>query len=257
MPRAHAVSPSSLACAKAAEEGQKARDEGHLFLARERFAQCLRPECPGVISKECAAWLDDVNARIPDLVIAVVDGEGRDVSDASVDVDGVRSPEAASGRAVSLDPGAHTLRVTKGAFVREERVVLRERERGRRVVLRLGPEAPPETPVGRRPTKPVAPPIPERPVPTLTWALAGVGGVLAAAGTVFGVSAAGSYADLEKRCPNDCTDSDILGLRAKTVTADIAFSLALAAGIGAAVVYFTRPTVVRAPVVVGVTGFRF
>lgn len=261
MPHAHAVSPSSIVCANAAEEGQKARDEGHLFLARERFAQCLRPECPGVISKECATWLDDVNARIPDVVIAVVDGEGRDVSEASVEVDGVRSPEAASGRALSLDPGTHTLRVTKGAFVREERVVLRERERGRRVVLRVGPEAPPESRSLRRETQPPSPPPTERPVPTLTWVLAGVGGVLAAAGTGFGVSAASSYADLEKRCPTDCTDSDILGLRAKTVTADIAFSLALAAGIGAAVVYFTRPTVVRAPagsgVAFGVTGIRF
>lgn len=260
MPRAHAVSPSSMACANAAEEGQKARDEGHLFVARERFAQCLRPECPGVIAKECAAWLEDVNARFPDLVIAVVDGDGRDVSDASVEVDGVRSPDAASGRALSLDPGTHTLRVAKGAFVTEERVVLRERERGRRVVLRLGPKPKvetPETPETRRGTKPGGERIVERPVPTLTWVLAGVGGVLAAAGTGFGLSAASSYSDLEKRCPNDCTDSDILGLRAKTVTSDIAFSLALAAGIGAAVVYFIRPTVVREPVVAGVAGFRF
>jgi hypothetical protein len=245
-----------MACAKAAEDGQKARDEGHLFVARDRFAQCLRPECPGVIAKECAAWLDDVNTRFPDLVIAVVDREGRDVSDASVEVDGARSPEAAGGRALFLDPGTHTLRVAKGAFVTEERVVLRERERGRRVVLRLGPKPPPETPEVRR-SPFTSPQVTERPVPSLTWVLAGVGGVLAAAGTGFGLSAASSYSDLQKRCPNDCTDSDVLGLRAKTVTADIAFSLAIAAGIGAAVVYFTRPTVVREPVVSGVAGFRF
>lgn len=254
-----AGSPASVACANAAEEGQKARDEGRLFLARDRFAQCLRPECPGVIAKECAAWLDDVNERIPELIVAVVDGDGRDVTDAILEVDGERSVVAASGRAVSLDPGKHSLRAVRGTLATVEHVVLRERERGRKVLLRLGPEPPPAS-SGSVPSAAVAgrsvPPA-LRPVPTLTWVLAGVGGVLAAAGTGFGLSAANSYSDLKSRCPADCTDSDILGLRAKTVTADIAFSLALAAGIGAAIVYMTRPSVVREPVAVGVAGFRF
>lgn len=232
-----AGSQASQACARAAEEGQALRDDGKLFRAREAFAACIRPSCPKVIAKQCDAWLEDVTSRTPSLVVVVESAEGRDLPEARIFVDDAPREDLAQGRAISLDPGPHTVRAEAGALRLEERVVLRERERDRRVVLR-----PP------RPVAVTAPPpklVAERPVPVVTYALTGVSVVLGAVGAGFGVSAANTYADLERRCPNDCTDSDLLGLRAKTVTADLAFSLAIAAAVGAVVLYVTRPTLYR------------
>ncbi len=242
-----AVSAQSAACARAAEQGQALRDDGKLMSAREAFAVCLRPECPKVIATECAAWLDDVTARVPSMIVVVKNASGADVADANVRIDGVRHEEAALGRVIVLNPGQHVVRSESGGVVLEKTVVLREREKGRRVVL-----APPE------PVPPPAPPRPprvrlveERPVPLVTYVLSGVAVVLGSFGVGFGVSAASGYADLERTCPTGCSESDILGLRAKTVTADIAFSLAIAATVGAVVVYLTRPVVTRQEPIAG------
>lgn len=236
-----AGSAQSKACANAAERGQSLRDEGKLLESRESFAACLRPECPKVIATECASWLDDVTARLPSIIVVVQNGRGADVTDTKVEVDGVVREEAALGRLVVLDPGPHVVRTTLGGKVLEERIVVQEREKGRRVALK-----PPEPPPSPSIPKEQAPrTVEERPVPVVTYVLSGVAVVLGSFGVGFGVSAANGYADLERTCPASCTESDILGLRAKTVTADIAFSLAIAATIGAAVVYLARPTVTR------------
>lgn len=239
---ARAVSPASTACARAAEEGQALRDEGKLFSAKASFGQCIRSECPKVIATECASWLDDVTARQPSIVIAVRDAKGNDVTDAAVLVDGVPRADASSGRAIVLDPGPHVVASTIAGRAVEQRIVLREREKSRKVALEPPQAAAPRLP----PPRPLPPPlVQERPVPIVSYVLGGVSVVLGGAGAGFGISAASDYAKLEESCPTRCSDTDILGLRAKTVTADIAFSLAIAAAVGAVVVYLVRPTVVR------------
>lgn len=239
--RAQAVSPASSACARAAEEGQALRDEGRLFSAKDSFGQCIRAECPRVIATECASWLDDVTARQPSIVVVVRDAKGSDVTDAIVLIDGVRRADASSGRAIVLDPGPHVVASNVTGRPVEQRIVLREREKSRRVALEPPPSAPRVT------TPRLVPPrlVEERPVPVVSYVLGGVSVLLGAAGAGFGISAASDYDKLAGTCPGRCTDTDILGLRAKTVTADIAFSLAIAAAVGAVVVYLVRPTVVR------------
>ncbi len=237
---AAARSTASTTCAAAAERGQVLRDEGKLGAAREAFAQCLRPECPKVIATECAAWFDDVGARQPSVVVAVHDERGLDVVGVTIWIDGAVRDDAGKGRSVPLDPGPHTVETTVGGKPLSQRLVLREREKDRSVVL--------EPPRLETPRSTPAPPprfIEERPIPVVSYVLGGVAVVLGATGTVFGVSAASDYADLERTCPGQCSDTDILGLRAKTVTADIAFSLGLVAAVGAVVVYVVRPTILK------------
>jgi len=240
-PRAHAGSPQSAACARAAEDGQALRDDGKLFRAREAFGRCIRAECPKVIATECASWLDEVTARQPSIVVAVRDANGNDVPDAKVRIDGATRDDAAAGRAVVLDPGAHVVTSVVGGSAIEQRIVVREREKDRRVVL----EPPPKVVVVPPPRPPAPRLVEERPVPVVTYVLSGVSVVLGAFGAGFGISAANDYAKLEETCPRGCSETDILGLRAKTVTADIALSLALVAAVGAVVVYVVRPTVLR------------
>ena len=241
---AMARSSTSATCAAAAERGQALRDEGKLGAAREAFAQCLRPECPKVIATECATWFDDVGARQPSVVVAVHDERGLDVVGATIRIDGAVREDAGKGRSVPLDPGPHTVETIVDGKPLSHRFVIREREKDRSVVL--------EPPRARAPVAPSTPPprfIEERPIPVVSYVLGGVAVVLGATGTIFGVSAASDYANLERTCPGQCSDTDILGLRAKTVTADIAFSLGLAAAVGAVVVYVVRPTILRpAPV---------
>jgi len=247
---AHAGSAASAACARSAEQGQSLRDEGKLTKSREAFAACLRPECPKVIATECASWLDDVTARQPSIVVVVKTARGADVTDAKVYVDGALRADAALGRLIVLDPGAHVVRAEVGGKLLEETVVVREREKDRRVVL--SPPAPPP-PQASHVEKPIRL-VEERPVPVVAYVLSGVAVVIGSFGVGFGVSAANGYAELERTCPNGCTESDILGLRAKTVTADIAFGLAIAATLGAVVVYLTRPVVTRPEVPSAKTG---
>lgn len=237
---AMARSNTSATCAAAAERGQALRDEGKLGAAREAFAQCLRPECPKVIATECATWFDDVGARQPSVVVAVHDERGLDVVGATIRIDGAARDDAGKGRSVPLDPGPHTVETIVDGKPLSQRFVLREREKDRSVVLEPPRSKPPDS-------TPAPPPrfIEERPIPVVSYVLGGVAVVLGATGTVFGVSAASDYADLERTCPTGCTETDILGLRAKTVTADIAFSLGVVAAVGAVVVYLVRPTVLR------------
>lgn len=246
-----AGSRASVECARAAEEGQTLRDEGKLLRAREAFSRCIRPTCPAVIAKECASWLDDVAARMPSVVVVAKDARGGDLADAKVFVDGTPREGAGRGRALELEPGTHRLRVEGGGLVLEETIVLRERERDRRVELRPPPPAAPPSPPS--PTKRVA----GRPIPTGVYVLSGTSVALGALGAVFGVTAASTYSSLKDRCPSDCTESDLSGLRRLTVTADVAFSLAVVASVSALVLYLTRATVSRELPSVAQAGFTF
>jgi hypothetical protein len=231
---------------QAADDGQRLRDEGKLIEARDTFARCLRAECPSVIAKECAAWLDDVAARAPTAIIVMQSASGNDVAAARVLVDGVVRDEAQAGRAITLNPGPHLVRAESPRESAEVSVVLHEREQGRRVVLTL---AGPTTSPAVKPAEPELPPRPPetaRPVPFLTYPLGAVSLVAAGVGAFFAVSASTQYSDLERHCPA-CSESDVADLRRTTLIADVALGTAIVAAAGALFVYLTRPSVLVTP----------
>src|SRR5262249_17676788 len=122
-------------CITAANEGQDGRAAGKLVLAHDRFVACSRAECPAIIRKSCAGWLDEVNASLPTIVLGARDSRGQDVLDVRVFLDDTRLAEKLDGTGVSLDPGSHRLRFERESSPPVEiDLVAREGEKNRPVI---------------------------------------------------------------------------------------------------------------------------
>jgi hypothetical protein len=221
------------ACLRAADEGQALRDQGKLTEARERFLACSRDACPGMVRADCAGWLADVSARLPSVVLGAADGDGRDLVDVTVAVDGGPA-EALTGRSRALDPGLHRFRFARptGAAI-EVTAVLREGERSRAVTARFG---------GPRPPPPAEAPRLSRPA---VVAAAVLGGVAAAGGGLFAglaVSAKNEVDHLRSTCAPNCQQAQVDAVRAKEIGANVALGVGIGAVVAAAVVLIVRPT---------------
>src|SRR5438477_12669702 len=98
------------ACIDASDKGQILRIDKKLLDARDQFAVCARPGCPGEIRESCGRWFDETERRIPTIVFVIKDETGNDVSPVRITVDGTLVAERYDGAALTLDPGEHTFR---------------------------------------------------------------------------------------------------------------------------------------------------
>ncbi|HEY8073233.1 MAG TPA: hypothetical protein VIF62_03970 [Labilithrix sp.] len=204
-------------CIAAAEDGQQQRRAGKLLSARASFVSCMATECPPVVRRDCARWIDELDATTPSIVIKLVDEDGHDAVDGRVLVDGENFTGATTGRAIAIDPGTHHVAWMRPAGDIDEEIVVREGERNRVVVLH------PKTtkPVDKPP--PLAPPPPPRSTPILPFALGGTGLVLAGAGAVLWGIGLSERSHLQDTCApaHTCTSSDIQASQAKLVVGDV------------------------------------
>lgn len=228
-PAGDALADDVDACVTASDEGQQLRDEGRLRAARERFVACAAERCPGIVRKDCAAWLGEVEEKLPTVAIHARDAEGRDVADVRVSVDGELLAERLDGRALPLDPGTRTFRfVRPGAPEVVSTLLLREGEKGRLVDVVLGaPAAPPPAP---------ARPIPI--VPAATWALGAISLATLGAGLGFGASAKLAVDDMRRPdgCAPSCDPARLDAVRRDALLANVLFATSAAALVAGAVV---------------------
>jgi hypothetical protein len=228
------------ACMAAAAKGQELRDDGKLVEAKPFFQQCAESSCPAPIPGYCAEWLADLNKKTPTIVFRASDESGRDVTDASVEIDGKRTV-AVDGRAVELDPGKHTIKIARaGSKPFEDVIIVAQSEKDRIVVAKL-------TAVTAQPVI-VAPPKKEEPaksgggVPASTIISWTVGGIALLTFAGFGLKARVDYDDFEARCGNRCAESERDTVATSVLIADVSLVVAIvAAGVGT---YFllTRPS---------------
>lgn len=233
-----AADKTSLACIRAAEDGQAARDGGQLLRARELFAVCAARECPTVLRRDCTGWLEDARRQTPSLVVIARDTAGRDVVDAQVTVDGVLRQPHLDGSAIELDPGVHVVRVqTAGIESDEERVVLAAGERNRTLNVTFArPQPQPAAPPVLSPASPSPPPsqpesIPEphgSGVPAATYLFGGLGVAALGVFGYFGISGLSDANHLRATCVPACQSSDVDAVHTKLVAADIALGVAVA-----------------------------
>lgn len=107
------------------EEAQTERQAGKLNAARAAAAGCAQEECPTVVRKQCAAWLDELKAAIPSILVTAEDAAGRSVSDALLIIDGTTMATRLEGDAIALDPGEHEVRIVpNGAPPQTKQVAL-------------------------------------------------------------------------------------------------------------------------------------
>lgn len=194
-------------CASSAEAGQRARIEGKLRSARERFIDCSSEACPQVVRRDCARWLSEVEAELPTIVLRARDASGQDVADVRVFVDGVLFVSRLDGMSVPIDAGEHTFRFERaGAPPVSRKVIVHSGERARIVSIDLAPEP-------ARASSPVGPIV-----------LGSIGVASVATGVVFWVIGRSEHDDLASTCAPEglCATSDIDAARAKLIAGDIA-----------------------------------
>jgi len=233
------VSPARAAnreaCFSAAESAQKLRAQGQLREARARLLVCAQTGCPAAVQTDCTAWLTEVDAELPSIVVQARDAAGADLSDVRVLVDGEPLADHLDGRPIELDPGRHVLRLERdGAVPVERTLVLIEGQRARVVEAQMVPP-PAEPPTGassRSLWKSV-------PVPVL--ALGGVGALGLVSTAVFWTWGRSEYASLQNSCSPACSPSSVTPVRAKLIVGDVSLGVAIAAlGVGAGLLVLGR-----------------
>jgi hypothetical protein len=224
------------ACVAASTQGQALRDAAKLKGARDQFLLCARDECPNVVRKYCAEWLSDVERRIPSVVFRVQSGNGNDVTDARVTVDGTLVVNGLDGSAITLDPGAHDVRYERpGEPAVSDRFVIVEGERGRVLTGRFPTKSVPVESIA------ITPATSARPIPPITYVLGGVGLVGIAGFAYFGLTASHDLDHLRTTCAPFCATADLDSARHEALFADIALGVGVVALGAAAYTFFTRP----------------
>ena len=122
-------SKKALICADAFESVQRKRRQGDLVSAQKAAVVCAQEGCPKVLRPECIQWLRELDGSLPSVVLAAVDTDGESVPVARVTMDGKLLARRLDGRALAVNPGAHTFvfvlkdgrRVKKRYLVQEGR----------------------------------------------------------------------------------------------------------------------------------------
>jgi len=221
---------AKLACAQSAEDAQQLRMDGKLVAAHARLLACARPACPAPVLRDCSAWLSEVETLLPTVVLGARDAHGHDVLSAQVSIDGVVVSRGLDGKAIAVDPGAHTFHFEAAGATADESVLIREGEKGRVLtgILAGGLQAP-------SPPPPLEPASTTAPVSPWTWVLGGVGVVALGVGGYLELSVNSDASSLQSRCGHDCSHSQVDPLVLKQqVLGPIAFGVgALSLGVAA------------------------
>jgi hypothetical protein len=230
---AHAGSEDMKACAAAAEKGQRLRNDGKLKEAREQLVICARNVCPGVIRKDCEPLLNELDSRVPTVVIAAKDAAGNDVIDVRVTIDGTVVASKLDGKAITIDPGAHTIRYEHdGSVAIDANVLVHDGEKDHVLNVVFEPIAAKKedgtpVPVEKEKEKPQQP---EKSGPPIGgFVLGGVGVVAVGSFVFFDLSAKSSADDLRTTCAPRCAQSDVDSINTKIIVADVSLGAGVVA----------------------------
>ena len=228
-------------CVSAFETSQELRASGDFVTARTRLLSCIRPECPSSVRTECSKWFEQVEREVPTFVVsAKADGEDR--TEVKVEMDGQLVQESLNGKAVQVNPGAHSFRFTLAPFDPiEKKVVIGEGDKFRAISVEFLSPKKPEAAAPPSVVAPAAPQATERPVPAAVYVLGGVA-VLGGAGfAYFGITGSNKQDDLKTSCSPSCSSDDVKNLRSKYLLADVSLGVGVAALVTSTVLYLTRP----------------
>jgi hypothetical protein len=232
-------------CARASEHAQDLRSQGKLRVAREELLSCVPTSCPPVVRTDCLKWFSEVDAMIPSIIVSARDPAGHDAIQVRVFVDGELFATALDGKAMVLDPGAHTLRFEYADNEPvEETVLIREAQKERTLDVQFKPK----TPLEPQTTRAVGPGTDRRqpragesPLPVLSLVLAAVGVAGLGAFVTLGIIGQSEYNHCNQPAA-PCTQADIDSLGVKR---DVAWALGAVGVVSLGVAtwfYFSRPS---------------
>jgi hypothetical protein len=222
---ASARADEKRACVTSFEDAQRLRKENKLGASREHLLRCVQETCPAVVRDYCRSWLEDVDKAQPTIVVVARDGEGRDVGDVKMTLDGRPVAGQVVGAAIAVDPGEHALRFERDASPPvEEKLVAREGEKLRQV--RVTFQVPAQTAA-------VPEEAPKRGPSTLAIIFGGVGVVALGSFAYFGLKALSDAHHLRDTCAPYCDQADIDAVSTKNLVSGISLGVGIAAlGVG-------------------------
>jgi hypothetical protein len=217
------------ACVHAYEQAQALKADGKLLHAREQLLVCARGACPALVKHDCVAWLEEIEPRIPSVVLAARDPSGVDLTDVTVTVDGEPLARRLDGNELPIEPGLHrfALRAGDGRTV-ERDVLVRVGEKTRPLTFTFGP-AP-------------APHEDARGAPVAAYVAGGIG--------ILGLATFGLFATLgrvqeqdlrDQGCSPNCSRDDTDAVKRKYLVGDIGLAVGVVAVGIAAYLFFARP----------------
>lgn len=230
-------------CVDGFEQAQRLRLDGKLVEAREKLLVCSRPVCPKVTQPDCARWLGEVEARLPTVIVRARAADGNDLDDVATSIDGRKVAERLDGRPRFVDPGPHVFRfeIDGGTRYVEQRVVLLEGEKDRRLSAEFARASPPPPSPGVSATaETTSTPDEGRRaggrLPSESWILGGVSVLALTSFVGFGLSGKSS-----EGCVPNCARTEVDDFRRAYLIADLSLGVALVTG-GLAVFFaLTKP----------------
>lgn len=238
------------ACLAASEKGQRARAAGKLREAREQFLLCGAEGCPSVVRHDCTQWQTDLQSAIPTVVLGAKDRGNRDLVDVTVSVDGEVLVNKIDGKAINVDPGAHTFKFEHPTYPTvTQQAVIKEGEKSRSITVTFeGGE--PEV----AKTDNVSQPTAVREHTVLPWVVVGVGVATLATGAIIFATAPSRPDNCDKSTelcvhPVGMSDSDFKASQEKAGDADsrpVLGGVLAASGVGLVAIgllwHFVEPT---------------
>jgi hypothetical protein len=207
-------------CADAYVTAQSLRVDHKLLAARSQLRVCARQECAhlmqGQMIKDCTAWLLEVEASIPTIVLSARDAGGSELQDVQVSIDGTAVAQTLDGRAFEVEPGSHVFTFVdpRGVSATQTAMIL-EGTKNQTVRVTLGsPQTPAPIPPSPAPPPAQAPDVsppqqpPESPpastggspLPGIGLIVGGAGIAALATGGVFALLANSAKSGYEQHC---------------------------------------------------------
>jgi hypothetical protein len=236
--------PAVEACVRASDDGQMQRDGGRYSRAAADFARCSAADCPALVRRDCARWLEDLVALTPTIVPSARDASGNDLAAVRVLVDGTEVARQLDGRPIDLDPGRHVVSFEgPGGATAREQIVVRAGEKNRIVAVTLGAASPATS--AKTPPRPPPRALGGPPVPVLPFVVGGAALVAFGLGLAFGLSSRSDLSTLEAEpcaATRTCNPSDVDAVRSKLVVSDVLIGAAAVGAVTSIALYFVmRP----------------
>ena len=149
-------------CLDAHSQGQDAKAQNKLTLARKLFMTCAQQACPTLVQGDCARFANDLTQLQPSVTFVARDGNGADLPDTTVYVDDALVVTRLDGNLHDVDPGKHTVRFQNGSKEQVLTIVIGPGEKGRALVATFGGGAVPSPATAaassgaKAPTKPTS-----------------------------------------------------------------------------------------------------
>lgn len=211
-------------CVEQHFSAQGERANGALLRSLDFLEACAAPHCPAPVKRECGAWLAEVQAELPSVILSVSTEAGADVAPQEVWLDETQVV-AKLGSPLPLDPGRHEFRVRTASGARFTQVFVAQSGVKKRLIKLVVPSSEVEAATSeRRVTWPV-----------VAWAGLGVAGFVGAG--IFGSMARSGESDLEE-CSPDCSTEAINQVKADYRMANVSLGVG-AAGLVTAVLWYT------------------